>query len=148
MLNKHAFCCARHEQLITVNITGQLAKGGPNAFRWRRLASKAAFGGLLDGNLEHAWYLGLDGVITGHGPLDAVAKAVCDSSLYTPAYCVLFLGISTLLEGGGLTAATARIKQDFKPMALGTIATWCVTFVYCDSPPILGAEYTIHVLLH
>lgn len=66
------------------------------------LARTARFGtfGSVDGAVSHLWFVVLDAVVGEDGTLgQTLLKVAADAAVYTPLFCVWFLGAFVVLEG-------------------------------------------------
>merc|ERR1712039_159216 len=84
------------------------------------MARYAAFGA-IDGFAGHNWFEALDASLpsTGAWEVDTVAKVVCDSAIYTPCWCVVFLAVMALMEGRGAKGAIKDVRTDFFDLLKG-----------------------------
>eukprot|EP00929_Paragymnodinium_shiwhaense_P077993 TRINITY_DN40326_c0_g1_i2.p1 TRINITY_DN40326_c0_g1~~TRINITY_DN40326_c0_g1_i2.p1 ORF type:complete len:289 (+),score=25.24 TRINITY_DN40326_c0_g1_i2:49-867(+) len=91
----------------------------------------AAFG-TVDGFASHYWVQFLDRLVPDFGAWEVTttAKVVVDSLVYTPLWCVVFLGMMALLEGRGWQAAQDDISCDFSKLLGGNFLI-SLPFVAC-----------------
>mmetsp|Transcript_68082 Transcript_68082/g.168208 ORF Transcript_68082/g.168208 Transcript_68082/m.168208 type:complete len:386 (+) Transcript_68082:1-1158(+) len=117
-----------------------------------------AFFGAMDGFLTHHWYhfiRDLADFIVGPGASQfkqVSAMVFTTSTLYTPAYCFLFLAISALWDGQGIKGVKQATATKLPIMAQATLPTWTLfnTFLFAFVPlefRVLAAEAFHYVYL-
>ena len=102
------------------------------------IARTARFGtfGSVDGAVSHLWFVVLDAVVGEDGTLDqTLLKVAADAAIYTPLFCVWFLGAFVVLEGRDWRSIPRVVQTEWLELFRGNLGFFL---------PITGLIYGTH----